>query len=121
MFASLCLQDSKSLLTTTPPKCLLSNISFDAYSTETDTPKNECNNEGGPAFKFPLDDLLSASESSGSKRNSLQGNEDRPSLLHTVDVSHLMLCHFGMELHDQHLHFNRAFSALQKIGADSGR
>ena len=42
LFASSMLLDQNLLLQEKlQPKCLISNPNFDAYSTETDTPKNE--------------------------------------------------------------------------------
>ena len=32
-----------------------------------------------------------------------------------------MLCHFGQDLHDQHLQFNRAFVSLLKVSIETGR
>lgn len=83
------------------PKCLISNPNFDAYSTETDTPKNESiaggagkSNTEGKVFKFPaLDDSFSSGSPGDSNRNSMR-NEERPSAI-DVSMSNLMLCHFG--------------------------
>lgn len=83
------------------PKCLISNPNFDAYSTETDTPKNEAVGGGagkstseGKVFKFPaLDDSFSSGSLVDSERNSMR-NEERPSAI-DVSMSNLMLCHFG--------------------------
>lgn len=94
------LKDQNPLLHETKPKCLISSPNFDAYSTETDTPKNEAVNSGGSSnglaegkvFKFPAMDESSSSSPSGSKRNSIR-NEERPIV--DVSLSNLMLCHFG--------------------------
>ena len=37
-----------------------------------------------------------------------------------MDISHLMLCHFGQELHDQHKQFNIAFSDVYKMMSEAG-
>ena len=37
-----------------------------------------------------------------------------------MDISHLMLCHFGQELHDQHKQFNIAFSEMYKMMSEAG-
>ena len=37
-----------------------------------------------------------------------------------MDISHLMLCHFGQELHGQHKQFNIAFSEVYKLMSEAG-
>ena len=91
------------------PKCLASSPTnnYDAYSTETDTPKNEkvaglsSTGKDANVFKFPNYDSSGdgSSSQSNSKRNSLQ-NEERPVICYEgMPMSHLMLCHFGADLH----------------------
>jgi len=48
-------------------------------------------------------------------------NEERPTADKPMElsVSHLMLSHFGQELHDQSKSFNRAFSDLHKLGCQA--
>lgn len=37
-----------------------------------------------------------------------------------MDISNLMLCHFGQELHGQHKQFNIAFSEMYKLMSEAG-
>ena len=99
MFSSLMLKDQNPLLQNSnlKPKCSINNPNFDTYSTETDTPQNE--KSGPKSFVFPQgslssDEIFDPSESSGSKRNSIT-KEERPLITHPLDLSQLMLCHFG--------------------------
>ena len=36
-----------------------------------------------------------------------------------MDISNLMLCHFGQELHDQRMQFNLAFSEMYKLMSEA--